>query len=809
VGGDPRKDAEIETIATGDPGHATVPGSPTAPVREGDSLGEVSPALYRVEGEYARGGMGRILIARDRRLGRRVALKELHADAGRGAPRRFVREALVTARLQHPAIVPVYEAGRWPDGRPFYAMKLVQGRSLDVFLREETSLAGRLALLPHLIAVAEAVAYAHSQSVVHRDLKPANVLVGPFGETVVVDWGLARQLGAGGAAEPEAGPAAGGDGAGAEPADGEQTVTGTVLGTPHYMPPEQARGLPADERADVYALGAMLYFLLSGAPPHAGRSAEEALAAAATGSIEPVEQREPDAPPDLVAIARKAMAVSPADRYPSAQELAADLRRFQTGQLVSAHRYSTRDLVRRFVKRHRAAVLVASFLSAALVVAVATGFVAVRRQARVAEAERDRARLAARKAEQTNAFVVGMLSSADPRVAGRDVTVASVLDAASARVESELSGQPDVKAEVLTTLGTTYEGLGLYAPAKERLRAALDASRAAFGPEHVEVARAVDRLAGAFEDEGDPREAERLDRESLAMLERLGERDGEDTAQVKGNLARLLQGLGKSAEAESLYREVLAIERRIEGGRGPGVAATLNNLGVLLGQRGDWAGAEPLHREALEIIREVRGPEHPEVATGMNTLGDVLEAKGDLAGAERLYRESLAMRVRLLGPDHPEVTRSRYALASLLRARGDAEGAIRECRLVLALRGRVLPEAHPMVAAVQQTLGLALMDLGRAREAEPLVRDSLRLRQQALPPGHWLIASSESVLGACLTAERRYPEAETLLLRAHAGLVTSRGPDHERTVEARHRLVALYEAWGRPDRAAAWRDPAR
>ncbi len=517
VGGDPGKDAEIETIASGDRLEPTVATGPGGPAPGPDALAEVSPTAYQLEGEFAHGGMGRVLLARDRRLRRTVAIKELHADAGPGAPARFVREALVTARLQHPAIVPVYEAGRWPDGRPFYAMKLVEGRSLEALLRDAPDLAGRLALLPHLIAVAEAVAYAHSQHVVHRDLKPANVLVGPFGETVVVDWGLARELGTAGADEhEETGPPA-------PTSDQGQTVTGTVLGTPHYMPPEQARGLAVDERADVYALGAMLYFLLTGAPPHAGRTAEEALAAAANGSVEPVERREPEAPPDLVAIVRKATAPAPADRYPTAMELAVDLRRFQTGQLVSAYRYSTRDLVRRFLRRHRTAVAVASVLSAALVLAVAIGFAAVRRQARVAEAERDRARRAAEKAERTNAFVVGMLGSADPRVAGRDVTVASVLDAASSRVEEELGGQLDVKAAVLTTLGTTYQGLGLMAPARQKLQAALDATVAAYGKESVEVARALDRLAVAAEDEGDLAEAERLGRQALSLLQRLGE----------------------------------------------------------------------------------------------------------------------------------------------------------------------------------------------------------------------------------------------------------------------------------------------
>ena len=160
-------------------------------------------------------------------------------------------------------------------------------------------------------------------------------------------------------------------------------------------------------------------------------------------------------------------------------------------------------------------------------------------------------------------FVVEMLGSADPRVSGRDVTVALVLDAASSRVEKELAGQPEVKAAVLATLGTTYEGLGLYAPARQALQAALDASIAAYGPEHVEVARALDGLGWVAESEGNLQEAERLGREAVAMLRRLGEGDGSDAADVKGNLALALKGLGKSAEAEALYREVLAIERRL------------------------------------------------------------------------------------------------------------------------------------------------------------------------------------------------------------------------------------------------------
>jgi len=803
VNRDNPKDSQVKTRVTGHPLEREVASVPAASQPDEPVLVEVSPGHYEIKGEFARGGMGRILLARDLRLDRTVAIKEIHADAGPGAAGRFVREALVTARLQHPAIVPVYEAGRWKGGRPFYAMKLVEGRSLEELLRDADDLPGRLALLPHLIAVAEAIAYAHGRRVVHRDLKPANVVVGSFGETVVVDWGLARELDAS-SADPGRESADR-----AAEAEASETVTGTVLGTPHYMPPEQARGLPVDERADVYALGAMLYFLLTGAPPHAGSSGKEVLVAAAVGGVEPVDHREPDAPPDLVAIVNKAMATSPEDRYPTALEMAADMRRFQTGQLVSAHSYSMRDLVRRFVRRHRAEVMVAAALSAVLVAAVVIGFVAVRHQARVAEAERDRAQLAAQRAEQIDAFLVGMLGSADPRVLGRDVTVASVLDAASARVDSELGDQPDVKAAVLTTLGTTYQGLGLLTQAKEHLLAALETAREAYGPEDLEVAHALSRLAGAVEDEGDYVEAERLDRQALVMLEQLGETDGAAAAQVKGSLARVLRWLGEDEDAEALFRETLEIQRRLDPDHRGEMAATLNNLGVLLGQRGDWAGAEPLIREAVDIIREVRGPEHPEVAAAMSTLGTVLEQTGDLAGAEASYRESLAMRERLLGPEHPDTARSLYALAGLQQIEGDAAGALESCHKILALRGEALPDAHPMVAAALHIEGLSLLDLGRAPEAEGALRESLRLREEALPKGHWLVASSESALGASLTAQGRYREAEELLLRAYSSLEPTLGPSHERTLEAAVRLAALYHAWGRDDEAEVWRSRAR
>ncbi len=331
----------------------------------------VDPAHYQFLGEVARGGIGRVLRARDLRLGREVAIKELLGGAERA---RFRREAELTARLQHPAIVPVYEAGRWPSGEPFYAMKLVAGAPLAARLDAANTLSERLALLPHLIAVADAIAYAHGQGVIHRDLKPSNILIGDFGETVVIDWGLAKHV-----SEPDlpqqAGPSQAPD----------ATVAGAVLGTPPYMSPEQARGEPARESSDVYALGAILYHLLARRAPYEGPSAADVLADVVAEPPPALEEVAPDAPADLCAVVNKAMARDAAARYPSARELSADLRRFQTGGLVSAHRYGTLARVRRWVARHQRVVQVATVLVLALLVVGVLGLRGVLRERARAE----------------------------------------------------------------------------------------------------------------------------------------------------------------------------------------------------------------------------------------------------------------------------------------------------------------------------------------------------------------------------------------------------------------------------------------
>ena len=279
------------------------------------------------------------------------------------------------------------------------------------------------------------------------------------------------------------------------------------------------------------------------------------------------------------------------------------------------------------MRRHRRAVAVAAVLSGILAASLVAGVMGVRREARRAEAERDKARLAAQKAEAISAYIQKMLSSADPRAGNRDVTVAQALDDAVVRAETELRNEPEVQAAVQATIGQTYEGLGLYDKAEVLIGQALETRRRHFGPAHADVAKTLSLQAGVQKAKGDFAGAERSYRAALDLFGSLGEGDSLDALLAKGALAGTLQALGRLDDAEALHREVLAGQRTLLGNDDAIVAATLNNLAVVLGSRGDWVKAEPLHRESLAIMRKVHGPEHVEVAAALRTLASVSKVR--------------------------------------------------------------------------------------------------------------------------------------------------------------------------------------
>jgi len=320
--------------------------------------------------EIARGGLGRVMSALDRTLQRKVAIKELHERTEHGR-RRFVREGLTTARLQHPAIVPVLDAGTWEGGDPFLVMKLLEGSTLSEELSERRTTDARLALIPNLLAVADALGYAHEQGIVHRDVKPSNIMIGTHGETVLLDWGIAHDASAT-ALETD------GWGRGPEPtADGSTeeslTVVGSVTGTVRYMSPEQARGEPATPAFDVYSLGVTIASVLAGERPFDALDHDDIVARVRAGDTE-IPTLPPEVPADLAAIVAKATAPV-GERCSHAGLIADDLRKFIAGKLVSARHYTLRQLVARWIRRHR---LLLAIVGVATAVVIAVGVVAVR-----------------------------------------------------------------------------------------------------------------------------------------------------------------------------------------------------------------------------------------------------------------------------------------------------------------------------------------------------------------------------------------------------------------------------------------------
>ena len=596
------------------------PARPSLPpgTRDYPQLTIVDPSHYVIGEELARGGMGRIQIARDRRLGREVAVKELLVTSGSVA-RRFEREARITARLQHPSIVSVHEAGVWPSGEPFYAMRLIIGRSLDEVIADAKAYAERLALLPTVLAISDAMAYAHREKIIHRDLKPKNVVVGAFGETVVIDWGLAKELGTiddslSGIVPPAV--ASGGSGG----STGGETTFGEVLGTPAYMPPEQAEGATVDERADVYAIGSILYHVLAGRAPYLADTNAELIAALHAAPPLPIAELVPEAPRELTAIVERAMARDKWKRYPDAQALAEDLRRFQTGQLVGAHRYSLRQLLRRWIARNRT-VLVAT--AAALVVAAVIGVISVRRiLAAEAEAQAERA-VAVEKQQAANRLNTYMLGELQRKLA--DTGKLELLE--------------DVATQVATELGarSTSSDDDAYLAAKAQLvlgsiaaqRGNLDAAIASFAKARLANGRA---LAARPDDVRYVTQQFDVERKSAEADAARGDRK-KATATLDALAPRILANLERHPDDAGSLQAAYLVRRRagrkLEDQRN--IPGALGEYHALLAIAEHLAKVDPRHdnRKLVSAAHAV--------------IGDALDTKHDVPGALAEHQLALAV----------------------------------------------------------------------------------------------------------------------------------------------------------------------
>ena len=707
------------------------------------SLAGLVVGSYTLRSPLGQGGMGSVWLA-DRSDGRFegvAAVKLLNASLiGREGEARFQREGSLLARVRHPNISQLIDAGVSTLGQPYLVIEHVDGERIDHYCAEaQLGIAERVRLFLDVLA---AVAFAHTNLIVHRDLKPHNVLVTKAGQVKLLDFGIAKLV---------------------EAEDGGQGPELTQLGghpmTPLYASPEQISGEPQTTVSDVYSLGVMLYELLTGDLPYRLESKSLAQIREAISSREPLPAsrtalRDGAAPlglpertrlsrelrGDLDCILLKALEKEPGRRYPSADAFARDLERYLAGQPVEARKPSQIYRAKKFLRRH----VIGAALAATMMIAVLASLGFALFQRNTATQQRDRA-------ERVSTFLTSLFDVADPTQSkGQNVTAREILDRGVETVDHELVQEPEVQAALQMTMGDAYQGLGLLEPAQALYEKALATRRQVLGP------------------------------------------DDPDTMVTANSLGLLLQELGQMRESETLLREVLEQHRRVLGSDHANTLNALNDLGIVIWRQGRAREAEPLFRECIERKRRAFGADHESVLPTLSTLALVLRDGGRFEEAERLLREVGENATKQLGPDNPGTltTHLNHALSLVDLGRiGDAEPLMRH---VVERRQVVFGADHWLTHFSEYILGNCHRNLARLDESGRELRSASKALDRLLGPDNPRALEARNGLGAQLIAEGRSAEAEALLRESIAAQIAKLGADHHLTLSMLGTLGIAY-----------------
>lgn len=811
--------------------------------QEAEILTQLGP--YRLLESIGAGGMGRVYLgersdgAFDRQVAVKVVKRGMDSDE---MLTRFRLEQQILARLEHPHIARLLDAGIGEDGRLYYVMEYVDGQPIHRYCDEHRlSIGQRLELFSR---VCEAVQYAHQALVVHRDLKPSNILVSADGQVKLLDFGIAKLLDA---------------------PDAALTRTGEAVLTPDYAAPEQILRQTITTAVDIYALGVLLFELLAGARPFEAEAEGDrrerilntdplppsrVISRARSGRSEAVDthkvetsrqlsasQLERRLKGDLDNICLKALRRQPKNRYRSADQLSEDVDRYRRGLPIIARPHSLGYRMGRFLKRHTMA-SAATLGALALVVSLITFYTQ-----RLAQ-ERDTAIAEQHKTRAVVDFVTNMLLQADPGESlGEKVTVGSVLDAAVDRLDTELTEQPEVRARLLAVLGEVKYVLSDSDEAESLLREALEGQLAAYGETHLDTATTQLLLAFIHQGRGAYDEAGALLDRSEATRRQLLPLSDPRIVEVISAQAELTEFEGDYPAAETLYREALRLARLADPPSQNHVASALTNLGGLLRIIGQNKDAEQYLNDALVVFEQLYPDGHPDMSGAQRQLAGLLRDTGRHEDAKALYEQLIADRERMLGPTHIEVAHSYNSYSQLLSAMGENAAAAEAQQKMIDLIRDHHGDPHPSLAAAynnmaffkralddlegaieffelsareQEKLGLdpdhinrsfplggksiALIELGRFDEAEPLVREALRIRGLSLSPDHRRMLELRLDLGKVLTALEHFEEAETVLLAIFDSLATNEEQTAKRQ-EAARRLLTLYEATGAAEKA--------
>jgi tetratricopeptide (TPR) repeat protein/tRNA A-37 threonylcarbamoyl transferase component Bud32 len=739
---------------------------------------------YRVLRPHAKGGLGEVFVAEDQELHREVALKEIQQEFAHDAHSRarFVMEAEITGRLEHPAVVPVYGLGQYADGRPYYAMRFIKGDTFKEALQRfhQADKPGRDAgerrlafreLLGRFVDVCQAVAYAHSRGVLHRDLKPGNVMLGKYGETLLVDWGLAKPVG-----RPE--PVRSSDEATLRPSSGSgvaATQAGTALGTPAYMSPEQAAGRldlvgPA---SDIYGLGATLYSLLTGQPPFSGTDKCEVLRQVQRGEVMPPRKLKPRTPAALEAICLKAMALRPEDRYPMALELAADIEHWLADEPVRAYREPWSARAGRWMRRHKPAVAAVTAVAVVVLLLGAAGAWWLERQ----EAERQ-AELARQEGALRQEVAAALDQAGRFRHGGHFDESRDLLERAQQRLAA--GGPDDLGRHVEQALADTALARRLD-QARQRASTLVEGKWDSAGAERGYAAAL--REAGLSREGQDAGEAGARVRASAVRAEVVAALD--DWAGLTRDEARqawllaVARAADPAADRDRLRRPGLwgdraALERLAAGGS---AAALSPQLTAVLARALHHSGGD-----AVPLLRAAQA-RYPDDFWLSFMLGWALAEAKQWDEAVGHYRAALALR--------PRSSAVHYNLGNALKEQGRVEEAVRHYQQALRL--------DPKDADVHVNLGNALRDMGRVEEAIGPYEEGVRLDPKS--------AVAHYHLGQALQQKGRFEEALASLKRAHE--LGSKQPgwrypsdqwvkDAERLVRLDRKLAAVLRGEAQP-----------
>lgn len=733
---------------------------------------------YKLVSVLGHGGTGTVYLGEraDRQYSAQVAIKIVDSATVQGElGLRFRAERQILATLNHTNIARLLDAGETEEGQPYLVMEYVHGEPLDRYCdRHQLDLRGRLQLF---LEICSAVQYAHQNLVVHRDLKPANILVTSEGAPKLLDFGIAKLLDTGEAAAALA-----------------LTRMNDRLLTPEYASPEQILGRPVTTASDVYALGVVLYELLTGLRPYTvpgsasqlelerticisdpqrpsaavhraiesgpieGQSEMLAIATARGVTADKLHRRLAG---DIDAIVMRALRKEPQHRYGSVEQFVADVRRYLTREPVHARQGTWFYYSQRFIRRHAFGVSAAG----AFVVFVTAFAIAMSVQTQRVAAERDRAAQEGKRAETVSEFMLQIFDASQPQTSlGRVVSAREILDEAGRRIRGDLRQHPEVRARLLEAIGRAYRRLNLNETAVTYLEDALHIRRQLGDTDGTEIGSVLIELAIALRSINDLQRADGVLRQALAISRQHRTERSETYAKLLLNLGRVQLLSGELTPARENFKQSLGLFRELLGNSSVEVGSALVDLSNAYMWSDDLPAAERAIQQAVAIFAATRPAAHPERVLAEARLGEVLLLQGRISEATPLFEQSLIMQTQLYGANSRKVADILDSLAAIRRAQGQLAEAEDFARQALRAQEAAFGGEHSATGYFRAALALVLSRRGKYGEAEQLARDSLVTFEKTLPPDHQYVAASEYVLGEVLLETNQLKDAEAVLV---------------------------------------------